>query len=59
MKKLIAFLLGVFVIVVLASAMLDRGQVSAEGKSDFVKGEILVKFRDTIGPSEVNEVHKN
>jgi len=58
MKKLIAFLLGVFVMTVLAGVMLDRGHAFAEGKNDFVKGEILVKFRETIEPSEVNEVHK-
>lgn len=58
MKKLIIFLLGIFVVIVSAFALWTKNQVSAEGKNDFVYGEILVKFKESATPSEVSEVHR-
>ncbi len=58
MKKLTVLLFAVFVTVVSVFALLTQNQVSASSKNDFVKGEILVRFKDSTGLSEVNNIHK-
>jgi len=59
MKKLAILLLGIF-FVVAASVLVvwTKNQASAEGKNDFAKGEILVKFKDLVSPDEVAKAHK-
>ncbi|MFH1566228.1 MAG: S8 family peptidase [bacterium] len=58
MNKLTILLFTVFVTVVSAFVLFTQNQVSAEGKSDFVAGEILVKFKESASPNEVSETHK-
>jgi len=58
MKKLIILLFGVLVFAVSAFVLFNQDKVSAEGRNDFVKGEILVKFKESANPNEVSEVHK-
>ena len=58
MKKLVFLLLGIFFLGVAVLVFRTKNQVSAEGKSDFVKGEVLVKFKDSTSPNEVSEVHR-
>ena len=58
MKKTIILLCAVFVTAVSAFVLLTQNQVSAEGKNDFVAGEILVKFKDSASSYEVSETHK-
>lgn len=58
MKKLTVLLLGIFVVIASAFVLWTRNQVSAEGNNEFAKGEILVKFKESVSPSEVAEVHK-
>ena len=55
-KKLTILLSILFVI--LASIWLTQNQVSAKPDNDFVAGEILVKFKESVSPSEVGEAHK-
>ena len=58
MKKITILLSAVFITVVSAFVLFAQYQVSAEGKNDFVVGEILVKFKDSASPHEVSEAHK-
>ena len=58
MKKLTILLFAVFVAVVSAFVLFTQNQASAEGKNDFVAGEILVKFKDSATLNEVSETHK-
>ena len=58
MKKITILLCTVFVTVISAFVLFTQNQVSAEGESDFVAGEILVKFKDSASPNEVSETHK-
>jgi thermitase len=58
MKKLIFLLLGVFILGVVVFVSQTKNQVSAEGRNNSVKGEILVKFKESITPNEVTEVHR-
>jgi len=58
MKKTVILLLGVFILLFSVAVGLNKSQASAEGKSDFVKGEILVKFKEGIDPGKVDRVHR-
>ncbi len=58
MKKITILLVGAFIVLTLSIGVLTGNQASAEGKSDYAKGEILVKFKETVSPNEANEVHK-
>ncbi len=58
MKKLTILLLGIVVIIGSIVVLWTKNQASAEGKNDFIKGEILVKFKKSTSPNEVSEVHK-
>jgi len=58
MKKITILLLGALVVLVSVIGVLTRNEASAEGQGDYVKGEILVKFKETVSPSEAKEVHK-
>jgi len=58
MKKLTILLCAVFVTAVTVFVLLAQNQVSAEGKNDFVAGEILVKFKDSASSREISETHK-
>jgi len=58
MKKIIILLLGVAVLAGFTALMLNKSQVSAEDKSDFAAGEVLVKFKKGIGPNDADKVHK-
>ena len=58
MKKIAILLLGAFIVLASAIGILTRNQASAEGKSDYARGEILVKFKQSVSSSEANEVHK-
>jgi thermitase len=55
-KKLTIFLFGIFVILV--SILYTQNKVSAKPDDDFVAGQILVKFKESVSPSEVDQIHK-
>jgi len=58
MKKLATLLFGVLVFAISIFVLFNNNQASAEGKNDFVTGEILVKWKDTATPSEISAIHK-
>lgn len=59
MRKITILLLGALLLLFSAVVMSARNpQVSAEGKGDWVKGEILVKFKEGVTGDEVSNVHK-
>ncbi|MFH1280884.1 MAG: hypothetical protein ABII08_04725, partial [Candidatus Beckwithbacteria bacterium] len=58
MKKLAILLVGLLVLMASGIILLRSRQVSAEGKNDFVKGEVLVKFNEGVAPKEAGQVHQ-
>ena len=58
MKKIVILLLGLFILLFSAVVGLSKNQALAEGKSDFVKGEVLVKFKESASSHEINDTHK-
>lgn len=58
MKKITILLLGIFVVAALGFVLWTKNQVSAERRNDFVKGEALVKFKESASPDEVAETHR-
>ncbi|MBU2592517.1 S8 family peptidase [Patescibacteria group bacterium] len=58
MKKLTILLLGIFVVIASVVVLWTKNQVSAEGKNEFVKGEVLVRFKEGVTSNEAGRVHK-
>lgn len=58
MKKFPVFLLGICVVIASAFVLWTKNQVSAEENKEFAQGEILVKFKESVSPSEAAQVHK-
>ncbi|MFC1711478.1 S8 family peptidase [Patescibacteria group bacterium] len=59
MKKLLTFLFSIFVLFIGTIVVLKHNQVSAENQKDYVKNEILVKFKEGVSSAEVNKTHKD
>ena len=58
MKKLTILLFAVFITAGSTFILFTQNQVSAEGKKDFIAGEILVKFKESASTQEVSAAHK-
>lgn len=58
MKKLAILLSGLLVLLTFGFVLLKSNQISAEDKGDFVKGEVLVKFKEGVDSNEVGRVHR-
>lgn len=52
------FLAGFFIFLAVIIGALNKNIAIAEDKNNFVKGEVLVKFKEGVGSKEVNEIHK-
>lgn len=57
MKKLTVLFLAIFIGVISVLVTFVQDQVLAEGNEDFVRGEILVKFKETATVDEIVAVH--
>lgn len=58
MKKTIVLLLALFLVAAAVFVLRTKSQVSAEGRSDFIKGEVLVKFKASANQEEIGAVHQ-
>jgi len=58
MKKIAILLTGLLIVFAFMLIMFKGKQISAEDKPGYVKGELLVKFKENVSAEEISDTHR-